>query len=190
MSHPSTSLSKTTIAFHWMVGLLAIAILALGFYMTNTQSYGLYTPHKSLGVLFLVIAVIRVLWRLFEGFPTPIHNKATNNQMLVKLVHFALLALTLLLPISGILMSYLGGYGVPFFDAELLPKNLHPITGKPSAISEQWANIFGGFHGLGALALSALVVLHAGAALKHHLIDKDMTLLRMFAINKSRSNLS
>jgi cytochrome b561 len=45
---------------------------------------------------------------------------------------------------------------------------------------EQQEDIAGLIHLVLAISLITLVTLHAAAALKHHFIDRDRTLLRMF----------
>ena len=45
---------------------------------------------------------------------------------------------------------------------------------------ENLEDVSGELHEVLAFTLAGLVLLHAGAALKHHFIDRDQTLLRMF----------
>lgn len=177
-------LSKRTISLHWIVAALAFTLLTLGIYMTNIQAYNLYTLHISLGVLFLAFAATRILWRIREGFPKSLGTLSNNHRKAAKLVHLTLLILTLVLPVSGIFMSYLAGYGVHFFGWTLLPVNLNPTTHEPTALNEQWVTFFTIAHRIGAYAMIGLILLHAGAAFKHHFLDKDTTLLRMLPIRE------
>ncbi|MFZ1470603.1 MAG: cytochrome b/b6 domain-containing protein [Paracoccaceae bacterium] len=86
-----------------------------------------------------------------------------------KLTHWALLGTVLVIPISGILMSIYNGRDVSAFGLII-----------PAQDKVEWiANSAGSTHHFAAFALIGLLILHAGAALKHHLIDRDATLRRV-----------
>ncbi len=176
-----SQLSHTTIILHWLVGLAVIAMLALGVYMTETETRSLYPLHKSLGVLVLLLVVVRIAWRIKNGWLEPVGNYHRHEQMLAKTVHWVLLIATVLMPLSGFLMSSFGGTGVSVFGVELVARNPDPSNpARALAHNAEVASFFRGMHGAVAFILIAGIALHTAGALKHHLIDKDGTLKRIF----------
>ncbi|OZB17968.1 MAG: hypothetical protein B7X53_04805 [Hyphomonas sp. 34-62-18] len=76
------------------------------------------------------------------------------------------------MPLSGVLMSLLGGRPINFFDLFLIP---------PIAENKEAAGLLRQVHGYVAYALAGLIGLHILAALKHAVIDRDGTLARMLS---------
>jgi cytochrome b561 len=76
------------------------------------------------------------------------------------------------LMISGYLISTADGRGIAVFDWFEVPATLHGL--------EAQEDIAGEIHELLAFTLVGLSLAHAGAALKHHFINRDRTLTRMW----------
>ena len=74
MSAQTTQLSATTKLLHWLVGLGMIFLIALGIYMSETETYALYDLHKSLGALMIVFVIARIAWRIKKGWLSRINN--------------------------------------------------------------------------------------------------------------------
>lgn len=68
------ALSKTSRYLHWMMATLILTLLAIGFYMVNTESFGLYNWHKSFGLVALLLIVLRMIYRLELGSPEPVRQ--------------------------------------------------------------------------------------------------------------------
>ena len=178
-------LSTQTILFHWLTGLSFIATFAIGFYLVDLprspEKFELLGLHKSLGVAVLVVALLRVMWRLKEG---PIQSATAGaetgpawQEKAATIVHYTLLISTLLMPISGIIMSVGGGHSVAFFSIEL-------IAGGEKT---EWLNSIGkSLHFYASRVVMITLALHVAGALKHHFIDKDNTLTRMLRIRKDK----
>ncbi|MGN7439076.1 MAG: cytochrome b [Alcanivorax sp.] len=167
---------------HWLVGLGFIGLIAFGFYIANVEfapgtkgPYMMY--HKSLGVLFLAFASWRVLWRIFQGFPNPASDLKTWEHILAKVTHWLLLLSLLIMPISGIVMNLFSGRDLAVFNWFTIP-GLNKSEGIAGA-----ANFM---HHNAPYLISALILLHVIAALKHHFIDKDATLTRMIKGNRPK----
>ncbi|MDD9893403.1 MAG: cytochrome b [Gammaproteobacteria bacterium] len=176
----ASQLSKTTVALHWIVGLTMIGLLAAGQAMEMFEIYALYPIHKALGFLIFFVIVARVAWRIKNGWPTPVSQYQRHEQVLSKIVHWALIIGTLLMPISGFLMSALGGYGVDVFGWEVVAMNPDPENpGKVIAHNGEIAGAAHSAHGLIGKIMMGAVALHIAGALKHHVVDKDGTLRRM-----------
>ena len=170
----SIALSKTTITFHWVTGLFFLTVLGLGLYMEELprgpEKFEIMGIHKSLGFAFLFIALSRVAWRLYEGRIPHLNTQITWQDKLANVIHYALLIATLLMPISGLVMSVAGGRALEFFGVQLL-----------SAGEEiEWlAGLGHELHEIGASLVMLALLLHIAGVLKHQFIDKDATLRRM-----------
>ena len=60
--------------FHWLMAFVIISLIGAGFYMTNLgqsdpSKYEIYSMHKTIGTLALVLVTIRVLVRIFSKIP-------------------------------------------------------------------------------------------------------------------------
>ena len=167
-------LAPLTIALHWIIGVSILAMLAVGVYMHELPKSPLkdtlYFLHKSSGLLLFFLILARIAWRGKNGLLKPAAPHKDWEVRLAKYTHISLLTLSLLMPISGMIMSLSFGSTLPLFGLlEIGPVGKYP----PLA----WTALY--THQIGALALLLLIALHAGAALKHHFADKDYTLKRM-----------
>lgn len=166
----------TTRVIHWIMAALIVLLLISGFYMVNAQAYPLYPWHKSLGVVAAIAIIIRLYWRSRQQWVSS--AKGTRLERPVKFVHYLILALLVLMPLSGFMLSGFGGYGVALFGFEIIPSNFN-ASGEAVAYNEKLAALGYFFHPPLAIVLTALLSLHIVAALKHHFFDKDDTLRRM-----------
>lgn len=166
--------------FHWTVALLMISLLSVGLYMATFSDYSLYPIHKSMGVLALLLILPRVVIRVIKGWPSPPANShyASYEILLSKIVHWVLIIGTIMMPISGMLMSGAAGFGIYVFGVELLAQNTN-AAGDIQAINTTFAQLGATIHGLLGKVLIGCIVLHTVGAFKHHIIDKDDTLKRM-----------
>lgn len=174
-----TPLSLTTRLLHWLVAIFMIGLLAVGTYMEKNGVYDLYPIHKSMGVIAFVFILVRVVWRMKKGWPTPVSVYHKHEQMLSKIVHWVLIIGTLLMPISGMMMSGFGGHGISVFGLEIVPSIDKTQT---SALNINLAQLGHNIHGILGKVLILAVILHIAGAWKHHLIDKDNTLRRMLGL--------
>jgi|GEM_PF-156639 len=160
---------------HWANAIIFLSVLGLGFYLSFMgDGRAVRGPwmeaHKAGGVLLLVLAMWRVSWRLFHGFPKDVIEMPTWQKLSAKLVHWMLLFAILAMPISGILLSLYGERSINVF-------GLFVVPAQPE--NELISRIAYAIHGNLAYLVSGAVLLHVGAVLKHHLLDKDDTLKRM-----------
>ena len=179
MSDVTNKLSPTTKLLHWVVAVGMIGLIAVGIYMEETETYALYDWHKSFGVLIVLFAVIRVIWRMKKGWPSTLGQPRQWEHLAAKLVHWALIIATLLYPISGMMMSGAGGHGIPLFGLELLAENVDAASGEVVAINGQMAGLGHSIHGLLTWVVIAAIAFHVIGALKHHFVVGDATLKRM-----------
>lgn len=160
--------------FHWIVSILILSLIAVGFYMTSLESSPekgeLYTMHKSFGVLVLSIIVLRIMWKISNKAVLPIANVSILFSLGAKVTHFLLYVFILIMPLSGIMMSRFNGYDISVFGLFTIPGLLK---------NEAYAGNFHTIHVTAIWGLLALIILHILGAFYHHFIRKDKTLLRM-----------
>jgi cytochrome b561 len=163
-------------ALHWVIALLIIGLIALGYYMVGLTYFDRWyneslSLHKGCGMLALGLAVIDLGWKWYSPSPPFPDSISGPQRSAATAMHRLLLAMMLLIPVTGYAISTSDGKSVSIFGwfdvPALLPEN---TTVRDWAIE---------FHYYFAYATAALVVGHAAAALKHHLVDRDDTLARM-----------
>lgn len=171
-------LSPITITLHWLVGITMLALLASGIYMVEQSAYAIYPWHKAFGFIIFFVVLIRVVWRLKNGWPQPVGQYHAIEHLLAHITHYVLIISTVLMPLSGFIMSAVGGHGVAVFGLEVVARNVDS-AGKVLAHDSSVAAIAHNIHHWVGELLIIVVGLHILGALKHHLFDKDHTLKRM-----------
>lgn len=166
--------ARSSVALHWLVAAGVVGMLAFGYFISTLPRGPGKTEfvqlHKSFGMLVFAAALARVAWRMRAGFPPP---RGTHwERVAARASHWALIALTLAMPLSGLVRSLAYTRPVSVFGAPVIPQLL---AEKNEALNEA----AGAIHDGCALALTILTLLHVAAALKHHLVDRDDTLTRM-----------
>lgn len=159
---------------HWTIALIVIGNLAVGWLLEDMQMPGklpIVLLHKSFGTLVLILMIVRFTWRQTQGFPKLPDGLPAWQKHLAHLVHVVFYPVLILMPVVGWLMSSAAGYPVMFFGLFNLPM----IWEKDKA----WAELFGNVHALLGYAIAALVVMHVGAALWHHFVERTKFIKRM-----------
>lgn len=184
------SLSKT---LHWTVVFLILLEVPVGFLMSYTygdKSFGsekavaLHTLfeqiHHTNGFLILTLALVRWFLRLTGIVPEPVAKGWQD--WLSRIVHFLILFLLVLLPMSGwAALSVFRGAPIWLFDNDhIVPWILAKRDLKDTFGYSFFAQIHVWSYKIGA----GLLTLHIGAALWHHFVKKDIVLLRMWPLAK------
>ena len=176
LKNSATAWGAVARAFHWLGAVLIIVLIALGFWMgelVSIQDKIYYINlHKSLGLIALVLGLLRLLWRFVSPPPAPL-AAPLHAQIAARMVHLVLYLLFIVQPFVGIVHSWVTGYPIVFFNSFPLPALMAP--------NRALAEILGTTHVLIGWGLVVLITLHGAAALKHHFIDRDQTLLRMLS---------
>jgi len=169
------------VSIHWLSALLILALVGTGFKAANTLDLDIkaeiLSAHVPLGITVFLLTLLRVFWwRFFDTKPAALGNDQSLKEKLAKGVHFLFYLLIFGMAFSGIGMFVLSGAGSVIFGGEggVLPD----FTRYPPRIP----------HGIGARLIIVLFVLHAGAALYHHFIKRDITLRRMWFGKNTDSN--
>lgn len=161
---------------HWIMAVLMIGMLVFGAYLHEFMPRGpekaaLVNIHKAAGVLIFYFAVWRVGYRVFRGFLPDAAPMARWQSVAAKLVHWGLLAAMLLMPLTGVIGAYHAAQPTDVFGLFTMPV--------AEVANRDLAGLFMGLHGVFAKATIFLLLLHLAGALKHHLMDRDVTLKRM-----------
>lgn len=171
---------KLTISLHWIIAAIIMGLCATGLYMSRAEAWNLYPIHKSIGVLVLFIAMLRVAWRIKSGWPKAAADYSRIERVAAKIVKWVLIIGSIALPVTGMLFSGAGGHGFGLFGLVIVPAQHMP--GKPAevlAYSEFWASLGETLHHVSAYVLIVAILAHMAGALKHHFVDRDTTLKRM-----------
>lgn len=159
--------------FHWLTVLLVVALLAIGWTMSGPV---LFMWHASLGVTLLAVMLARFFWRATHPVPpVPAALRPWEIKVLV-IVQVLFYVLLLAQPLLGWALYSLAPSTTRFFGLTTLPRL--PFFSGP-ATSTGVRALLEGAHATIATLLAGLVVLHAGAAMKHHFVIRDDVLLRM-----------
>lgn len=165
-----------SIGLHWLIALLVIGLFLLGLYMTSLDYYDPWYQaapdvHRSLGIIMLALLLFRLLWRLITPLPEPVGNDPRILQRMAELIHGSLYLLLFAIAVSGYLITTADGRGIEVFGWFTLPALL--------PVFDNMEDVAGEVHWLLAIVMMVLVGIHSLAALKHHFIDRDATLMRM-----------
>jgi cytochrome b561 len=167
--------APVAVLLHWALALLIVSMMGLGWYMMSIEedpgSAWYFNLHKSIGLLIAGLVVLRLVWRLGHSpsrLPASVTPwQASASSVSHKLLYGAMLAM----PLFGIVGSMLSKKGLIFFGMPL-PRVLEA--------NHDLAEIFFDAHSVTTWILVALISLHALAALKHLLVDKDGVFQRMW----------
>lgn len=164
-----------SIIVHWLSALIVFGLFGLGYWMVELDYYSEWyrtAPyiHKSIGILLLGVTCFRIIWKLSTPSPK-ILSAHRLESIFAHCAHGLLYLILLTILISGYLISTADGRAIEVFNWFIVPS-----AGELFASQE---DIAGEIHKIAAYLVMALVILHIIAALKHHFINKDNTLVRM-----------
>lgn len=161
---------------HALMALLVLGTLALGLLMHDieplSRRFQAFGWHKSLGLLALLLLVVRLAWRWSATAPADPPAMPRWQRLAARASHALLYGLMAIVPLSGWLLHSASGLPLRWFGGPHVP-DLVPTD-------PAWKAIWADWHVALAWTLLVLLVLHVAAALKHHFIDHDGVLRRMF----------
>lgn len=165
-----------TIILHWVCALLIIFLFGLGVYMRSLDYYSPWYHrgpelHIALGLVVFLLMSFRLLWRSRSQSPNPIPTISKNNQLAASAVKAALYIGVFVICITGYLITTGEGQGANFFGIFTVPATIE--------LSADYIDLAGAVHKYIAWGLIGIALLHAAAALFHHFIKRDTTLVRM-----------
>ncbi len=171
-----TQYGLISVLLHWSMALAFIAMYAVGLWMVDLDYYDSWyhrAPdlHKSVGIFLVLVMALRLLWNRVQPRPHDLGGPVRLNRI-AHILHNFFYLLVLMMFISGYLISTAKGKGIEVFELFSVPAILPQNEGR--------GDLAGTVHEILGHLFIALALLHAGAALKHHFVDRDATLVRMF----------
>ena len=166
------------IGLHWLMALGIFALFALGVWMKTLDYYDPWyheAPdlHQDFGMLLFGLLLLRLAW-VWVNVKPAIQGPAWERRV-AAMVHRLFYLLMFIIMFSGYLIPTAEGEALAVFGLFSVPAGwiLNPAQ----------ADLAGAVHRLMSWSIMALAGLHMAAALKHHFVDKDGTLLRMIGIS-------
>lgn len=181
MSLRSTDTRWSTPAkfFHWVIALAILANGTWGLLMDLTRSpmqkINWMAYHKSIGLTVLALWLLRVLWRWIDRRPAEAPAPRWQ-QLAAHVVHGVLYVLIAAMPLSGWWFNSLRGFPLQWFKLFNLPA----LAGKNEALAKVAFSV----HEYLFWTLLAVLTVHVGGALRHHLVDRDNVLRRMLPFGR------
>jgi cytochrome b561 len=173
--------TRVAIALHWLIALMIIGAFTMGLIMADMPGITptklkYFSWHKWAGVTILLLATVRLLWRLSHKAPAypdtmPDWQKSAANGL-----HGLLYVLMFAVPLSGYFYTLAAGVPVVYFGLFQLPVLIEP--------NAELKPVLKGLHYWLNMGLAACVLAHLGAALKHQFIDRDGIVQRMLPARK------
>ncbi|MBT2321125.1 cytochrome b [Variovorax paradoxus] len=161
--------------FHWLVAALIFTQFALGWlavgWPLSPAKLNLFGWHKSIGMLILALVLMRLLWRLANPTPALPADTPAWERVAARVSHALLYVMMVAMPLTGWILN--SAKGVPFSIFWRIPL---PAIAEPD---EHMAELAALAHFSLWVVLAALLVLHVGAALRHHFVKRNDVLARM-----------
>jgi cytochrome b561 len=181
MGRPASRSSKAgrfdqaAIALHWLTLLLVVGQLTTALLLSQaddpTAIAGLLTIHRSMGLVTWCVVLGRLVWRVRFAHKPPFPETMSKPQRMAAMLNeYGLYALLLLQPLTGL--------GDTLFRGRAFTLAIWRVP----ALLHADRPVFHTLHSLhewGAVALLALIGLHAAAALLHGIVLRDGVLQRM-----------
>lgn len=185
--------TAVAIVLHWAIATALIGNALLGWWMadaidsaeTQLRAITAFQLHKSLGLTVLALSVVRLAWRLLHRPPTLPASMPRWERYAAAATHWAFYGLLIALPLTGwLFVSAQWRDGAPlnvptlWFGQIGIP-HLLGLNHASAEVREMLSDAAIETHEVLAWGGAGLLVLHVGAALKHHFVQRDSVLLRM-----------
>ncbi len=175
-----TKFNPVIIALHWLMLLLIVAVYVFmefrGIFPKGSEPREFMKAlHFMLGMSVFFLVLLRLVVRFSTKVPNIIPEPKPIEKLLAKIMHIALYVFMIGMPLLGWLILSANGKTVPFFGVQL-----------PALIAENkdLGKVLHEVHEIGGSLGYFLLGGHALAALFHHYVKKDNTLLRMSFLKK------
>ena len=170
-----TRYTGVAMGLHWIMAFALFGVFSLGVYMHDLpfspSKLQYFSWHKWAGVTLFVLVFVRLTWRLTHRPPALPSDMPRWQQLMAAATHHGLYLLMIAIPLTGWLMSSAKGFQTVWFGVLPIPDLLEK--------SEEMGDLLRNVHEALNILLALAVFAHVGAALKHHIINRDDVLTRM-----------
>ena len=164
-------------AFHWIIGLTILGMLAYGWWMNHIPArpdrFFYRSIHADIGYMLMVAMVLRIIWRMINPIPALPPGMPGWQRIAAHVSHGALYLATFIVIFLGWAHSGArpqGDYG-SFFGLFHVPQFTSPDKATADAFEDR--------HIVFAYVLLTLIVIHVLATAWHHFIKRDRVAARM-----------
>jgi len=176
MSNTPSAYGWLHILLHWLIAVIVVFLFFLGLWMTSLDYYSPWyriapDVHKSVGVIMILLMLFRLFWRFLSGVPQALPNHQPWEKISAHFVHIFFYVALLSMFFSGYLITTAEGQALEVFGFVQIPALITDVESLEHTAQD--------VHETSAFIIIGVMVLHALAAIKHHVVDKDRTLLRM-----------
>jgi cytochrome b561 len=174
--HSADSYGAIAQGLHWITVALVVLAWALGTFLDSVPRgptrVAAHFVHSSAGIMIMAVLIARLAWRVADPAPYPASTfLGVWGDRAGRVAHLALYILLAAVPIVGIVLQFARGDALPIL-------GLFEIA-SPWASDRAFSRSVKEAHEMLANILLILAVLHALAALAHHWLLKNRTLVRM-----------
>lgn len=169
-----------TKSLHWLIFLLLLnqfVVAAMMLNIAQDETLAGFTPgtlynwHKSIGLIALLTAVVRFIWRKATWLPEWAPNLSGGEKLAITWIERTLYVAMFLMPLSGFVFVMAGDFGVNFFSRWELPRVIAPNA--TTAMLAKWT------HEITAGLLASAVLAHWTLVTRHQWIHRDRYVQRM-----------
>jgi cytochrome b561 len=163
------------VALHWLLALMIIGLLCLGFFVlanmpnTDPKKLDILMWHMAGGMFVLTLMILRFIIRIWSARPATATIGSPLLDRLASIAHYSLYAIVFLMIASGYSTGIIAGLNRSVFE-----RNGEPL---PNTFA-----VFPSFrvHAVLATLLAILIAGHICAALYHQFVLKDGLFRRMW----------
>jgi cytochrome b561 len=161
---------------HWIIAILLLLQIPAGIAMVSEPltawTAPVYIFHKGSGAVLLVLVLARAAWRLTHRPPPFPDYMPPLEQRIANATHVAIYVVLVVMVVSGYVHVIGGGYPIEMLDALGVPPLIPNVPRLANAVLP--------VHQFGAFVLVGLVAVHIAAVMRHHLIERNPVLRRMW----------
>lgn len=176
LRNTTTGWGSVSRAFHWILGLAIIVMLAYGWWFNHIAPRSVRFFHRSIhadiGYMILLLMALRLIWRAINPVPTLPADTPLWERVLARTNHWLLYIVTMLVALLG--WAHSGAHKpdyADFFGLFRVPQFTSP--------DKATADFYEDRHIWMAYVLIALVAIHLLAAVVHRFIKRDQVVTRM-----------
>ena len=178
LKNTATTWGSAAKLLHWAGAVLVIYLIVDGWWMTHMVEragrFAAYGEHALIGYYVLLLTALRIVWRLANPTPPAPPDSLPWERLAAHASHVILYILTFGLSLTGWLMA---GLGRRPLEAMMFGFVRVPLASRTP--DRTLHDLLEDTHRALAYVLLALIVVHVGAALRHHFYKKNDILRRM-----------